>query len=781
MIRFTGIVLLLCYMMEIRSQEHNEHHQHQHSSLQVSGVHSQPLLSQALRLKEALSYLGSPLAPEDEKQLDILRDQAPGATVSQQIQKILDPYCLFEVDINPEGRVKVDRGRAKAQMIQGGWTSFLVKIKNDATVTSELQVESPNAVSPIHLSSGSHVVHPEHVISAGQVANRFLEAKMYNRRPLHEHLTGFVLEYAVVQLYSKETGPREAEIGFNVGQGSQDIGFRNTVHVLFDIRPSVKVKFKVQDDDGKPVMGSFTITDSIDRVPGRLSGVYPLPARRVPAFDEYPDFFFQQQIYRKDGESVLLPPGRYHVKYTRGPEYVVQYKTITIPEGIDSIEIPFQLNRWINMSKLGWHSGDHHVHAAGCAHYDSPAEGVPPDAMWRQVQGEDLNVSAMLTWGPSWYHQKRYFSGRKDNPLSDKRNIIRYDVEVSGFPSSHSGHLVLLNLKEDDYPGAEKVEDWPSWTGPVLQWAKSQGAITGYAHSGWGLVPTTPLAQREVPNYILPTMDGIGANEYIVTVTQGLVDIYSLGNTPAEWELNMWYHTLNSGFRVSASGETDFPCITDMRVGLARSYFKPSNKTISYEAYIDALKRGRSYVSVGHSHIMDFAANGLEVGTNNSELRLSGPRQVSFTADIASYLEPVSPDAPKDARFKDQSFWSVEWSRIGESRNVKAELIINGVSIDTVLIKADGKVQPVTFNYKVDRSCWAAIRIWGSAHTNPIYITVNNQPIKEKRSAEWCLNALEQCWKKKEPNIRPSEKDAAAKSYDAARKVYQQIIKKAAE
>src|SRR5204863_6858273 len=133
-------------------------------------------------------------------------------------------------------------------------------------------------------------------------------------------------------------------------------------------------------------------------------------------------------------------------------------------------------------------------------------------------------------WGPSWYHQKSFFRG-KENALSTKENIMRYDVEVSGFPSSHAGHIVLLRLKEDDYPGTTKIEEWPSWTLPVLQWAKSQGAATGYAHSGWGLQPTQPT--NALPNYdVLPKMDGIGANEYIVTVTQNAVDFYSAGDTP---------------------------------------------------------------------------------------------------------------------------------------------------------------------------------------------------------------------------------------------------------
>ena len=64
----------------------------------------------------------------------------------------------------------------------------------------------------------------------------------------------------------------------------------------------------------------------------------------------------------------------------------------------------------------------------------------------------------------------------------------RYDVEVSGFPSSHCGHLVLLRLKQNGFPGAATIDDWSSWNLPILRWAKSQGALTGYAHVGHGLV-----------------------------------------------------------------------------------------------------------------------------------------------------------------------------------------------------------------------------------------------------------------------------------------------------
>jgi hypothetical protein len=453
---------------------------------------------------------------------------------------------------------------------------------------------------------------------------------------------------------------------------------------------------------------------------------------------------------------------------------------LTIPQGVASFDATFTLKRWINLSKLGWYSADHHVHAAGCSHYDSPEEGVKPLDMWRQALGEDLNVAAVLTWGPSWYHQKNYFTGQVD-PLSTAKNIMRYDVEVSGFPSSHAGHIVLLRLKEDDYPGTAKIEDWPSWTLPVLQWAKSQQGATGYAHSGWGLEPLSPT--MDLPNYITPKMDNIGANEYIVTVTQNAIDFFSAGDTPAPWELNMWYHTLNCGFTPRLSGETDFPCIFDERVGLARSYIKPEGQ-LSFDSYVDAIKKGRSYVSDGNSHIIDFSVNGVEAGKGDSRLQLNGKQSVTITAKVAANL-PEQQDAAGAAIAKsalsEQPYWHIERARIGTKRMVRVELIVNGVSVDNKEITADGSWKEVSFNYPLTASSWAALRVYPSAHTNPVFVIVNGKPIHDARSAEWCRRAVDQCWKMKRANIRATEQPAAAAAYDSARKIYDNIIKEASK
>jgi len=799
--------------------QHTSHQTEQTLPL-IDQVEPQPLLAQAIRLSEALTFLGSSLSNEDLRQLKALQQQSFTAETSLHIQRILDRYCLAMADINPEARVKVTRGPAMARLIQNGWTTFLIKVHNEAGVTAQLQAESPNAAPVLHVSTFQTRALQKNLLTSGQIANRFLEVQLYHNRPLMPNLSGLLLEYAVVQIYSKDAGHREAEIGFNIGQGTQDIGFRNTINILFNILPAVKVKLHVKDEDGSPAMASFIFSDGIERiiddsvkvlnksqinyrfttaqleyqepwvpsvnykVPARLTGIYPLPSRRVAAYDEYPDFFFQAQVYRADGEHVFLPPGKYNVTFTRGPEYITQTRQIVIPKGVDSTTISFQLKRWIDPGRLGWHSADHHVHAAGCSHYESPEEGVKPADMWRQVVGEDLGVAAILSWGPGWYHQKQFFTGQTDS-LSTAQHVMRYDVEVSGFPSSHAGHVVLLQLKEDDYPGTTKIEEWPSWTLPVLQWAKSQGAITGYAHSGTGLEPInegslydSPQPRNfQLPNYTTPKMDGIGANEYIVTVTQGVVDFYSAGDTPAPWELNMWYHTLNCGFRPRLSGETDFPCLYDERVGVGRSYFK-CDSALTYSRYIRAIKDGHSYVSDGGSHIIDFSVNKLEAGTHNSELRLNSGENVNISAKAAAYLPPQQDDedsAIAQRPLDRQPYWHIERARIGKTRKVPVELIINGEAVDTAEMIADGQWKDLHFNYPVKQSCWAALRIFPSSHSNPVFIIVNDKPIHVRKSAEWCVRAVHQCWQMKQANIREQERAAAQEAYDKAAKVYEAI------
>jgi len=726
----------------------------------------QPLARNVRQIESALSYLGSPLSAEDQRRINDALAGTDDAAAVRTMEDTLDKHALVTVEINAESRVRVEPAAAKPELIESGTRVFLVKVINQAGVTSPLAVESPNS-GPVYIKSNNSA-EPAHDLTPEQARERWADISLYDKNPLSPRLSGLSVEYRILEIYSHDRGQRSAKIGFNVGQGTQDIGFRNEADILFNVLPAHLVRLHVVDEKGEPATAAFTIRDAIDRI-------YPNPSKRLA-----PDLFFQPQIYRADGDKIVLPAGSYKVTCSMGPEYNAQTKELTVPDS-DAGEISFAMERWIDPSRQGWYSGDHHVHAAGCAHYQNPVEGVPPATMIRQIAGERLNVGCVLTWGPCYYYQKQYFSG-KDDPHSKSGELMHYDLEVSGFPSSHAGHLVLLGLVDQDYPGTKRIEDWPTWDLPILRWGKQQGAIVGFAHSGWGLTVST----NKLPNYEIPGFDGIGANEYIMDVTHpNTVDFISTMDTPYPYELNIWYHTLNVGFRTRISGETDFPCITDERVGQGRVYAKVDGP-LTYKAWLDAVRVGRSYVSDGRSHLMDFRLNGTEVGTRapgqpedkTSEVDLAAPGTVHVTVKAAAMLDTVPHPEIHDQPADHRPFWHIERARMGDTREVPVELIVNGEAAGRQTLAADGRVRDLAFDVPIEKSSWVAVRILPSSNTNPIFVVVAGKPIRASRdSAEWCLAGVNQCWTQKAAKTSQAELPDAIKAYDHAREVYRQLIK----
>ena len=717
----------------------------------VGGVDRQPLAAQAARVVEALAALGAPLPAADRAAL-------VGADAdADAIQRALDPHCLAGVVINAEARVEARRGPAPPRLAQQGWSVYLVKVHNLAGVTAPLVVTSPNA-APV-LAPSTNAAEPKHLVEPPAVADRWLEVGLPARPPLRAELSGLAVEYRVIQLYSRDAGPREARLTFSAGRGTQDLGSRSDLDVLFTCAKSVSVALEVLDVDHTPTTASFTFRDARDRL-------YPHPGRRLA-----PDFYFQEQVYRRSGETIDLPPGEYEVVVARGPEYRPIRRRVMVPDAPAHRE-SFQLERWVDPAARGWYSGDHHVHAAGCGHYESPTEGVGPADMARNLLGEDVKVGCVLTWGPCWYTQKRNFDGRVI-PLEKPGHLMRYDVEVSGFPSSHAGHLCLLRLKEDDYPGTTRIEQWPSWDLPVLRWGRAQGGIVGFSHSGWGLA----TASVDIPNYEVPPYDGIGANEFVVDVAHDAVDFLSLVDTPAPWEMNMWYHTLSAGYRARGSGETDFPCIYGERVGIGRSYVQLDGP-LDFDRWAAGIKAGRSYVGDGKSHLMDFAVGGTKVGVDGSELRLDAPGTVRITADVAAMLgEPTDRTRAVRARpVFEKPYWDLERARIGETRRVPIEVVVNGLVVARREVEADGVTRPFAVDVPIARSSWVALRIHPSSHTNPVFVVVGGAPIRaSRRSAEWCLAGVERCWTQKMPQIREAERAEARRAYDLAAGAYRRI------
>ncbi len=579
---------------------------------------------------------------------------------------------------------------------------------------------------------------------------------------------------------------------------------------VFELRPAVPVKLAIRDHDGEPTVGRFTFRD-------QAGHVYPAQARRLA-----PDLFFQEQVYRNDGDAVLLPPGKYTMYYSRGPEYRLLRRAITVPpRGKASVSV--KLERWVDPAAYGFYSGDHHIHAAGCAHYTSPTEGVAPGDMYLQVKGEGLNVGCLLTWGPCYDHQRQYFSPRP-HKLSEAMTVLKYDVEVSGFGSQALGHVNLLNLRDQTYPGSAgtKVKGWPTWTTPLMRWAKEQGAVTGYAHSanGLGVNPerstkrlfteldrggkghitkedvsagklpltetfgaidadgdgkiteaelrrSTDRVWTRLPNLAIPEMNGIGAQEICVTSAMGVCDFISAMDTERVPEWNCWYHVMNCGFPLKVSGETDFPCITGSRVGQGRVYVQLGKvDMVDYAAWCNGIAKGRSYVSDGYAHALKFDVNGQAPGFGDVKLDAAGNVTAKATVAFAKEL-PLG---------------TSNGARVPPGETRKVELIVNGKVAASKDVPADDKPHEVEFTVPIDRSSWVALRHFPQMHTNPVNVLVGGKPIRASReSAKWCVGVIEQLWRVRGQGIAAAEREEADKTFKQAIEMYKAIAAEAQE
>jgi len=783
-----------------------------------SAVEGQPLAANVQRLITALEFLGVPLPAETRAALKV----AGEARDAGKIQKILDPHVGLLVTLDAQGRTQVSAGPAPAVLQQAGYVPVLLKVVNPAGITRALRISSPQSgpvysgVATLSMTRQGQMHLKENENVKGD-KNRFLQLEMFTSQPMTANLSGLEVEYAIALVYASAAGQRQATIGFSVNPDDRG---RGETAVRLDIRPAVPVQLAILDFDGRPTTGRLIFKD-------RTGRVYPPQAKRLA-----PDLFFQQQIYRHNGDTVLLPPGDLVLSYSRGPEYRTLQRKVTIPARGDA-RIALRLERWINPADHGFYSGDHHIHAAGCAHYTAPSEGVLGRDMFAQVKGEGLNVGCILTWGPCYQFQRQFFSPNIDK-LSEPFCVLKYDVEVSGFGSQALGHLCLLNLKEQSYPGSDGTKGWPTWTTPVLRWAKKQGAVTGYAHSASGLAIVPREAARRLlaeldsdkdgrlsreearkgllpeafaaidtakdgwlteaeltasldrvadrlPNLAIPEMSGVGAQEIFVTVPEGLCDFISAMDTARIPEWNCWYHILNSGFPLKVSGETDFPCMSGTRVGQGRVYVQLGKiDRIDFADWCEGLGRGRSYVSDGYAHALEFKVNGKTAG---QELALEKPGKVTVTAKVAFASEtplevPYGGVIPRGGTRLVGDTVNLHESQPGKISNHKrrVEVVVNGKVVAFEDVPADDKPREVTFPILVDRSSWIALRNFPQLHTNPVTVLVAGKPIRASRaSALWCVGCIEQLWRARNKLIAPGEREAAQQAFQKAIQLYRKI------
>jgi hypothetical protein len=182
---------------------------------------------------------------------------------------------------------------------------------------------------------------------------------------------------------------------------------------------------------------------------------------------------------------------------------------------------------------------------------------------------------------------------------------------------------------------------------------------------------------------------------------------------------------------------------------MGRVYVKLAGP-LNFDDWAEGIRLGRSYVSDGYAHPLEFRVGGQEQGFDPVKLDKPGEVPVRFTVACAPSL----------------------------GRAQKVEVVVNAKPVYAVEVPADGRPHTFETAIPVERSSWMALRQFPRFHTNPVNVLVADQPIRaDRRSAEWCIQVIDQVWSVKQNGIKADEQADAKAAFERAKAVYAKIAK----
>lgn len=430
--------------------------------------------------------------------------------------------------------------------------------------------------------------------------------------------------------------------------------------------------------------------------------------------------------YVRSDFTLPLPAGSYDIEVVRGMEYEPRTVHFEVTDS-EVVTLEIELERWSNVAKEGWYSGDTHVH------FIDPTNGM------LEMKGEDLNVLNILVtkWG-ELITNAEHFTGAP-SLLSEPEHIVYVNEE-----SRHNfyGHTILLNLKKLVYPlawgpggtGVIEGHDYPPMAS-VADGTHEQGGFVTWAHFPF---PGGELAV----DMALGKVDSID----LMTMGDAFNDIFGqIG--PAD----TWYRFLNLGFRLPATAGTDKMQNTQV-LGSVRTYVKIDGP-LSYQGWIDGIQAGRTFTTTGP--MIKFSAGGDEIGDT---IKAETGQMVSVHVEVTSRI-PME----------------------------RIEIIRGGEIVATKENPSGALTVSFTAQVPIDGSTWIAARTSSPvrlpfnqsipvfAHTSPIYVEVPGRPIGSPEAAAYfakqCEDAIE--WARtKAKLLEESQRQEMIALYEEARKIY---------
>jgi hypothetical protein len=375
-----------------------------------------------------------------------------------------------------------------------------------------------------------------------------------------------------------------------------------------------------------------------------------------------------RQAFYVDGRyEATVPVGIYDLVATRGPEYRMARRKVQV-QANETTTIRLALQRFIDLPREGWYSGDSHIHLMR----DEPADM----AVWGQLAAEDVHVGNLLEMGniagtyfkqPAWDRAGQFErSGYAIVPgQEDPRTGMR-------------GHTIHWNLKSHVHFEKEAFFQYDR----VFERTRSQGALTGYAHLG------------ELFN---------GRRGLALDVPFGLVDFIEVLQG-GRLNTDIWYSFLNLGYKVSPVGGADYPYFGPTLPGVERTYVK-TDAPFSAAAWFDGFRRGHAYVTNGP--FMRLSVNGREMG---DQLRVPRGTRLDIVADAR-----LNPDVDDLDRLELVVLGDVDAREAANGADrVHLEKSIVADHSMWIAARAYGGHQQPQFTTV--------------AHTTPVYVVVDGEP-----------------------------------------------------
>lgn len=390
----------------------------------------------------------------------------------------------------------------------------------------------------------------------------------------------------------------------------------------------------------------------------------------------------------------------------------------------DDGKVHIAMERWINMPKLGWYSGQTHIHTTDLG---SP---VQFSQYWPLVsQAEDLHASYILTLKGEWdthaiYADEFPMGPRKAFSTSDHH--IAYGEE---FRNNPYGHLAFLGLKTLIQPistgalGELGGPDYPS-NAAILDEALAQGANTIAAHFG---------------NFRAAKVEQIKAGwpstgfEMPVDMALGKIQLAEIEGNGGQ--IDVWYDLLNCGFKIPATAGPDWIMKDTPRV-----YVNLGEEQFTLDNWREGLKQGNSFITRGP--MLFFSVNGKQPGS---------------TLEVK----------------KGQINFQVEAKALTPDGQIPVEVVYNG---EVIL-----KTSETSFQVTLEDSGWLAIHCEG-AHSNPVYINVEGRPAGKAAPAQKFIKIVDRLtdWVKTKGLFdTESQKEEVLKVIGEGKTVYEQIIERA--